>query len=261
MANIEKFATPITNRNIVRPISEHKTAEGEKVDFQDTSKVKQTLAESELLKQHTGDIENQRGPTVFMNLLTDPQVTVGFMRNIYLMMDIVSLLSMQNGALTEEMQQLFSELNLFPEEIADEMINQENSSTAFKGELFDFLRDVLAENKNPDFKKAVISVLKSVNCEKSKADILRALSASFNYMSAQMKPNKELSAVLHLISERFSSEDAMENFQNIRDDALSVLTDIERSILYNTQNSRLISMIRYNPVSYTHLTLPTKAEV
>ena len=98
MANIEKFATPITNRNIVKPISEHKTAEGEKVDFQDTSKVKQTLAESELLKQHTGDIENQRGPTVFMNLLTDPQVTVGFMRNIYLMMDIVSLLSMQNGS-------------------------------------------------------------------------------------------------------------------------------------------------------------------
>ena len=250
MANIEKFATPITNRNIVKPISEHKTAEGEKVDFQDTSKVKQTLAESELLKQHTGDIENQRGPTVFMNLLTDPQVTVGFMRNIYLMMDIVSLLSMQNGSLTEEMQQLFSELNLFPEEIADEMINQENSSTAFKGELFDFLRDVLAENKNPDFKKAVISVLKSVNCEKSKADILRALSASFNYMSAQMKPNKELSAVLHSISERFSSEDAMENFQNIRDDALSVLTDIERSILYNTQNSRLISMIRYNLSRY-----------
>ena len=144
MANIEKFATPITNRNIVQPVSEHKSAEAERVDYQDTSRVKQTPSDSELLRQHNGDIHNQRGPAVFMNLLSDPQVTAGFMRNIYMMMDIVALIPIQNGAFTEEMQQLFSELNLLPEEIADEMINQENSSAAFKGEFFYFLRDVLA---------------------------------------------------------------------------------------------------------------------
>ena len=155
MANIEKFAAPITNRNIVQPVSEHKSAEAERVDFQNTQKVKQAPVESELLRQHNGDIHNQRGPAIFMNLLTDPQVTAGYIRNIYMMMDIVALLPMQNGSLTEEMQQLFAELNLFPEEIADEMINQENASTAFKGEFFDFLRDVLAENKSPEFKKAV----------------------------------------------------------------------------------------------------------
>ena len=110
MANIEKFATPITNRNIVQPVSEHKSAEAERVDYQDTSRVKQTPSDSELLRQHNGDIHNQRGPAVFMNLLSDPQVTAGFMRNIYMMMDIVALIPIQNGAFTEEMQQLFSEL-------------------------------------------------------------------------------------------------------------------------------------------------------
>lgn len=246
MANIEKFATPINNRNIVHPVSEHKSADAEKVDFQNTGKVKQTLAESELLKQHNGDIENQRGPAVFMNLLTDPNVTVGFMRNIYMMMDIVALLPMQNGSLTEEMQELFSKLSLMPDEIAEEMINQENSSTAFKGELFDFLRDIIGENQNPDFRKAVIAVLKSVNSEKSKTDILKALSGSFEYLSKQMKPSRELSAVLMNISKKFVSEGAEDNFSALKTDALSVLTDVERSILFNTQTERLISMIRYN---------------
>lgn len=246
MANIEKFSTPINNRNIVQPISEHKSAEAEKVDFQNTSKVKQTLPESELLKQHNGDIQNQRGPAIFMNLLTDPQVTVGFMRNIYMMMDIVALLPMQNSALTEEMQQVFAQLNLSPEEIADEMINQENSSTAFKGELFDFLRDVLSENKSTDFRKAVISVLKAVNSEKSKPDILKALSSSFEYLSTQMKSSREISKVLYDISGRFASYGAESEFTSIKNDALAVLTDIERSILFNDHISRLISMIRYN---------------
>lgn len=246
MANIEKFATPITNRNIVQPVSEHKSAEAEQVDFQNTTRVKQTLSESELLKQHNGDIFNQRGPAIFMNLLSDPQVTAGFMRNIYMMMDIVALIPMQNGSLTEEMQQLFSELNLLPEEIVDELLNQENSSTAFKGEFFDFLRDVLAENKSPDFKKAVISVLKAVNCEKSKTDILRALSASFGFLSTHMKPSHEVSDKLLAISERFAEEGAEEEFSEIKSDALSVLLEVERSVLFNTQTERLISMIRYN---------------
>lgn len=246
MANIEKFATPITNRNIVQPVSEHKSAEAERVDYQDTSRVKQTPSDSELLRQHNGDIHNQRGPAVFMNLLSDPQVTAGFMRNIYMMMDIVALIPIQNGAFTEEMQQLFSELNLLPEEIADEMINQENSSTAFKGEFFDFLRDVLSENKSPEFKKAVISVLKAVNCEKSKTDILKALSASFDFLSTQMKASREVSATLKLISEKFFSEGAEEEFSELKSEALAVLNEVERSVLFNTQTERLISMIRYN---------------
>ncbi|MCQ2464818.1 MAG: hypothetical protein MJ095_04475 [Oscillospiraceae bacterium] len=252
MANIEKFAAPITNRNIVQPVSEHKSAEAERVDFQNTARVKQALGESELLKQHNGDVHNQRGPAIFMNLLSDPQVTAGYMRNIFMMMDIVALIPMQNGSLTEEMQQLFSELNLFPEEIADEMINQENSSSAFKGEFFDFLRDVLAENKSPEFKKAVISVLKAVNSEKSRTDIMKALSASFGFLSAQMKPNREISAALLNISERFRDEDSEEVFQELKSDALSVLTDVERSVLFNSQTERLISMIRYNISRYNN---------
>ncbi|MBE6841630.1 MAG: hypothetical protein E7510_02230 [Ruminococcus sp.] len=251
MANIEKFATPINNRNIVRPVKEQLSPEAQRADYQNTSKVKQALPDSELLKQHNTVItEQHKGPAAFMSLLKDPEVTVGFMKGIFAMMDVVALLPMKNDAITEEMQQLFAQLNVDPDMIADEMINQENSSTAFKGELFDFLRNLISESKNPEVKNAVISVLKAINSEKSREDITVALSGSFEYLSKEMKPSHEISDKLLWLSKEFASGDMSQKFEHIKSEALEVLYDIERSILFSDRTSKLISMIRYNMSRY-----------
>lgn len=55
-----------------------------------------------------------------------------------MLQEIVGLISMQNAPVTEEIEQLFSQLAVKPENLPEELIRQENSSTAFKGELFDF---------------------------------------------------------------------------------------------------------------------------
>ncbi len=250
MANVEKFTTPITNRNVVQPVKEQKSREAEKVDFQNTSKVRQTLEDSELLKQNNVITDNQKGPAAFMNLLTNPDVTIGFIKNIYMMMDIVALLPLQSKVFTEEIQQLFGQLNILPEDIADEMINQENSSTAFKGELFDFLRDILGKSGSADMKNAVISVLKAVNSEKSKGDILSALSGSFRYLSEEMKPFGELSARLAEFAEKLRPSNSEIDFKQIKDVALSLLENVEKSILFSEKLSRIISMTRYNLSRY-----------
>lgn len=246
MANIEKFATPINNRNISLPVKEQKTADAEKVDFQNASKVKGTLPDSEILKQNNKFIENQRGPAVFMNLLTDPGVTVGYMRSIMSMIDIVELLPMTSEAITEEMQQMFGEMILQPDEIAGELLNQENASTAFKGPLFDFLRDVLGDGSDRDVKSAVIDVLKSVNAEKSSEDILLALSGSLEYLSNEMKPSRDLSNALMRLSGQFAEADAIENFSDIKHQVLELMQEIENSVLYSDKTAKLSAMIRYN---------------
>ena len=246
MANIEKFATPINNRNISLPVKEQKTHDAEKTDFQNVSKVKGTLPDSEILKQNNKFIENQHGPAVFMNLLTDPKVTVGFMRSIMSMIDIVELLHMSSEAITKEMQQMFGEMILQPDEIADELVNQENASTAFKGPLFDFLRNLIGDGTDKDLKSAVIDVLKSVNSEKSSEDILRALSGSLEYLSNEMKPSRDLSNALMRLSGQFAEPDAAEIFSDIKHQVLDLMFDIENSVLYSERTSKLIAMIRYN---------------
>ena len=54
-------------------------------------------------------------------------VTVSFLKNIYMLGDN-SAYSMNNKAFTEEIQKMFGSLLIKPEDMASEMINQENPS-------------------------------------------------------------------------------------------------------------------------------------
>ncbi len=260
MADIAKVTTPITNKNIISNVKEHRSADSAALDFQDLGKVLKSAPDSALLQQNTGNIDQQKPPALMMDLLTDPQVAVGYIRSIMLLQEIVALIPQQNQAFTEEIEQLFSQLQLAPEELAEEMVQQENASTAFKGELFDFLRNVLQEQPSPDTQKAVLQFLKAVNLETSREDILHAVSGSFSYLSEAFAPSKALSAQLADVAAQFAKgvppkqtqPDGTETggFAQLQRAAGKVLGDVERSILVTDRTSRLISMVRYNLSRY-----------
>ena len=86
------------------------------------------------------------------------------MKNIYLLQELIKLLPVNNKPLTQEIQQLFDQLMVAPEDIADEMMRQENASTSFKGEMFDFLRELLSQNpKQEGLRQATVYFLKAFN--------------------------------------------------------------------------------------------------
>lgn len=145
MADVMRTATPINNRNIIQPTKEHRDVSAVPMDFQDISKVKSTLAQSETLGQNNVLRENGSS-TVLYSLLQDPDVASSFLKNIFFLREIVGLMPLNNETQTEEMQQLMDRLILSPEEIPQEMQNQENISTIFKGNLFDTLRQILQDD-------------------------------------------------------------------------------------------------------------------
>lgn len=250
MADMIRATTPITNKNIVQPLREHHDADIAPFDLQDPSKIVKTLPDSELLKQNTGNIEKQTAPEILMDLLKDPSVTVNFIKNILMLQEIVGLISMQNAPVTEEIEQLFAQLAVKPENLPQELLRQENSSTAFKGELFDFLRNMVKENPSPELKNAVINVLKAVNSENTKQDVLKALSGTMKYLSETLSPNKELSDRLSNLSVRFRSENAESDFPVLKHETALVMQDIEKSIMFSKKLSCLTSMVTYNLSRY-----------
>lgn len=250
MADMIRAATPITNKNIVQPMREHHDADIAPFDLQDPSKIVKALPDSELLKQNTGNIEKQTAPEILMDLLKDPSVTVNFIKNILMLQEIVGLISMQNAPVTEEIEQLFSQLAVKPENLPEELIRQENSSTAFKGELFDFLRNMVKENPSPELKNAVINVLKAVNSENTKQEVLKALSGTMKYLSETLSPNKELSDRLANLSARFRSESADAEFPVLKHETALAMQDIEKSIMFSKKLSCLTSMVTYNLSRY-----------
>ncbi|MGN0620675.1 MAG: hypothetical protein ACI4I9_02305 [Porcipelethomonas sp.] len=317
MADMIRSTVPITNKNIVQPLREHKNADIAPFDVTDPSRIVKTVPDSEILKQNTGNIDKQTAPEILMDLLKDPSVTVNFIKNITMLQEIIGVISMQNAPVTEEIEQLFSQLVVEPENLAEELILQENSSTAFKGELFDFLRNMIkgdeentANSRNfsnkglffnresnsgsqnaalnnggvskgtvlkgnvlnsqnsvnteniqsseknvrialsPELKTAVINVLKAVNTESSKSEILKALSGTMKYLSETLAPNKELSAKLTDLSQRFRAPDADKEFAQLKSDTAAVMQEVEKSIMFSSKLSCLSSMITYNLSRY-----------
>lgn len=250
MSEIAKVTTPITNKNIIQPVKEQRSGDAAALDFQDTSRVLKMTPESRMMQQNTSNIDQQTPASLLMNLMTDPQVTVGYMRSILMLKEIVALLPMQSESFTQEIEQLFSQLQVAPDQIAGELLQQENASTAFKGELFDFLRGFLTTSQDPQSQTAVVNFLKAVNSETNRGDILNALSASFGYLSEVLSPSKSLSAQLEQLAQQFRGKDAQQNFHDTQQKAGAVLMDVERSILFNEKTEKLVSMIRYNLSRY-----------
>ncbi len=250
MADIIRAATPITNKNIVQPMREHLSADIAPFDVSDMSKISKTRPDSELLEQNNGNIEKQMAPEVLLDMLKDPTVTVNFIRNILMLQEIIGVISMQNHPVTEEFEQLFNELAVKPEKLAEELINQEQDSTAFKGDLFDTLRDMIKENPTDEVKTAVTNLLKAVNTENCKPEILKALSGTMTYLSETLSPNRHLSERLHILAEKFAAPDAEKNFAQLKTDTAQMIRDISRSIMFNGKLSSLCSMITYNLSRY-----------
>lgn len=162
MADILKITTPLVNKNQIQP---NKQATDPSVPFnlQDVTKVIKPASNGELLKQNNGMIQKEEASTILSNLLKDPSVTVNFLKNIFILQEIIKLLPVNNSTVTQEIEQLFNSLLIKPEDIVVEMMRQENTSTVFKGELFNFLRGLIARNPTPEIRAGVANLLKSIN--------------------------------------------------------------------------------------------------
>lgn len=250
MADIIRSATPITNKNIVQPMREHMSAELTPFDVSDLSKVIKANPDAELLKQNSGNPEQQVSPEVLLDMLKDPSVTVNFIKNILLLQEIVGVISMQNKPVTEEFEQLFNELAVKPENLANELISQEKDSTAFKGELYDTLRELIKQNPSPEVKTSVINLLKAINTENCNPEILKALSGTMTYLSETLSPNKALSEKLFQLAQKFASHDAEKNFSQLKQETAQAINDINQSIMFSSKLSSLCSMITYNLSRY-----------
>lgn len=244
MADILKISTPLIDKVPVPPGKQPVDATSQ-FNLSELDKVIQTNQQSEILKQNTGLID-QESPTILMNMLKDPSVTVGFLRNIFMLQEIIQLLPVNNSTLTQEIQQLFNALLVKPQEIVPELIRQENTSTAFKGELFDFLRTVLEKSPKPEMHYGVANLLKAINSTLGRRSILDSVSNSFLFLAGNMKSSPKLSARLMTLSNLFRSDDAPNQFSSLKNEALNAMKEVEGNVLFSPKMEKVLPLIIYN---------------
>lgn len=249
--------------------------------MQDVPRVNGTNAQGEILQQNNGLVQREGAAQILANLLKDPSVTIGFIKNIMLLQEIINLLSANNEALSKETSTLFGSLLVPPEELVPEMKRQENTSTVFKGPLFDLLRKLVGMEpdapKNllfqregapgqgkdglpdmsllfprgtppltPEGQGAVVNLLKAISKYLGNKDVLGGVANSLTYLSHALESSPDLSGRLSELSEQFQSEDAGKNFVLLKQEVLALFKEVENSVLYNPKIEKMLSIGFYN---------------
>lgn len=245
MANILKISTPLVDKN---PIQANKPVADPTIPFNlsDISKVMKPAQQSEILKQNNGLIEREDAPTILMNMLKDPSITVGFLKNIYMLEEIIKLLPVNNNTVSKEIEQLFEALMVKPEQISPELILQEGASTAFKGDLFEFLRTALADNPKPEMRYAIANLLKSLNVVETREKMLGSVANTLFYLADSLKSSPKLAAKLQTLAEQFVQPGAIKQFNSLKNEVLTLMQSVEQSILYTPKLEKLVPMLTYN---------------
>lgn len=242
MADILKVTSPVISKNVVesnKPVTDPSIP----FDLQEINHIVKNPNSSGLLGQHN-IFQKETGSAVLMNLLKDPDVTVNYLKNIYMLEEIISLLPVNNKTVTKEIRQLFQSLLIKPDQIVEELLKQEYASTLFKGPLFETLRQILADN--PDMSKEIADLLKSINGTIARQDVMDSAANSMEYLRDQLAGSSRLSERIETILTALRAPDSAMQFQELKGEILTLLKDLEGSILYNPQIAKVVPIVIYN---------------
>lgn len=152
-----------------------------------------------------------------------------------------------------KLEDLAASLYVKPEELVEEIQNQEQQNTMFSGhEFYDVLREVAKTTTDPTTKELIGNLLKSINFAQNKNEILGALRANMKFLSEYFSPNEKLSAKLLNLSQEWGAEDAEKYFDYLKGETLTVLKDVSGSLLNDERTQMLIPLIVHNLSRYNN---------
>lgn len=247
MADILKVTTPLVPSNQLVHSPKPAQESGAIFNIQDITRVQKTNPQGEPMQQNNTLLDQNEMPTILMNLLKDPSVTVTFLRNIFMLQDIVGLLSANNQTVTQELENLFAALLMKPDEMVSEMMGQGQDSTRFHGKLFDVLRQILEKNPNqPAIRGETVNLLKSLTSLLGQRDILNSVANDLRFLADSTASSKTLSGKLAELVKQLENADARNNFGDLKKQVLALLKEVEGSILYTPKLQKIVSITAYN---------------
>ncbi len=183
----------------------------------------------------------------------DPTLAVETLKDLLNVEVLNQALVTGHTELYGELQDLAEVLYVTPEQLLNEIINQEQQNTMFSGhEFYDVLREVAQTTTDPNTKEIIGNLLKSLNFAQNKNEILGALRANLKFLSEYYSPNEKLSEKLLLLSNQWGADDAEQYFDYLKSETLGILKDVSGSLLNDDKTQMLIPLITHNLSRYNN---------
>ncbi len=252
MAQIPQISNPITNKNYnYSPRQQDQVTEPfdiVKLTGVSTSGVNNDSASKSSLEMGNRDLIPLQTQTP-----KDPTLAVEMLKDLLNVEVLNQALVTGHTELYGELEDLAKELYVTPEQLLNEIVNQEQQNTMFSGhEFYDVLREVAQTTTDPNTKEIIGNLLKSINFAQNKNEILGALKANLKFLSEYYSPNEKLSEKLLNLSNRWGADDAEQYFDYLKGETLAILKDVSGSLLNDEKTQMLIPLITHNLSRYNN---------
>ncbi|HET6784644.1 MAG TPA: hypothetical protein VFH18_01340 [Erysipelotrichaceae bacterium] len=224
---------PAVSRNQSDPQVPFQIKDVTKVNNLNTSK--QTSSQNQTLL-------NSDGPKLLLDILRNPESTTQFLHSLYLLQEVNQLIPLDNLSLNSELELLFQSIFLKSDSLLTELLNQSKQTSVFKGELFDWIRNLLVQY--PMSENSLIQLLKSMNQIKSKPQYHESLLNQAEYLEKEFINPKQNESIKQFIESLHNNSDQLS--KQLKD----IIQLLEKSILFNPQTQKNIGIMQYNLSRY-----------
>ncbi len=252
MAQIPQINNPITTKNYnysSRPMDENT----EPFDIVKLTGVGGAGGSSDAGARAKLEMGNRELIPLSVQVAKDPTLAVETLKDLLNVEVLNQALITGHTELYGKLEDLAKDLYVTPEQLVQEIQNQEQQNTMFSGhEFYDVLREVAKTTTDPSTKEIIGNLLKSINFAQNKNEILGALKANMKFLSEYFSPNEKLSQNLLNLSQQWGADDAEKFFDYLKTETLAILKDVSGSLLNDDKTQMLIPLIVHNLSRYNN---------
>ena len=249
MADILQITTPALPRNYVNP----NVTQAPQDQFQ-LANTDQVTSAQQRTDQQTQDNADYAGENLLrpleLAISQNPSMTAQSVQSLMTEELMNALKASGNTVGLDELTALANEILLTPENLPADMMEQAKNSTVFNGKLFDMLRNLtnLSEKAfgGSEIRDNVTSFLKSYINATTPEDVMKSLSTTFSYMSNEMFASRSISEELSSLAQKFADNNALQNFPELKEQALETMKNSSGSLLMTDRLKGIISLVSYN---------------
>lgn len=252
MAQIPQINNPITSKNY-NYSPRQQDANTEPFDIVKLTGVGSAGVNSDSAAKSRLEMGNRELIPLQVAVAKDPTLAVEMLKDLLNVEVLNQALITGHTELYGSLENLAKELYVTPEQLVQEIVNQEQQNTMFSGhEFYDVLREVAQTTTDPNTKEIIGGLLKSINFAQNKDEILGALRANLKFLSEYYSPNEKLSERLLNLSKEWGADDAENYFDYLKGETLAILKDVSGSLLNDDKTQMLIPLITHNLSRYNN---------
>ena len=252
MAQIPQINNPITSKNY-NYSPRQQDANTEPFDIVKLTGVGAAGVNSDSASKSRLEMGNRELIPLQVQVAKDPTLAVEMLKDLLNVEVLNQALITGHTELYGSLENLAKELYVTPEQLVQEIQNQEQQNTMFSGhEFYDVLREVAQTTTDPNTKELIGNLLKSINFAQNRNEILGALRANLKFLSEYYSPNEKLSEKLLNLSQEWGADDADQYFDYLKGETLSILKEVSGSLLNDDKTQMLIPLITHNLSRYNN---------